>query len=59
MTTYQVEFVFRDIDSNMYTEGQGVVMLEVKADDLRTAMLVAERVRKVLGADHYVFVETK
>jgi hypothetical protein len=55
MITYKVEFVFRDIDSNLYTNGEGSVVLEVKADDLRTATLIADRVCKVMGADHCVF----
>lgn len=53
MNEYRYEFVFNDIDNNMNTHGQGIVRLDIAADDQRTADLIAERIQKVLGADNF------
>lgn len=52
-TDYEVELFFNDLDSNMYTTGGASVVMTVKADDYKTAELIAERLQKVLGSDHY------
>lgn len=56
MRTYKVEFVFNDIDNSLYTDSQACVVIEIRADDYTTAILVANRMEKVLGSDHYTFV---
>lgn len=53
MTEYEVELFFDDLDSNMYTKGEASVIMTVKADDYKTAELIAQRLQNVLGADHY------
>lgn len=53
MTDYEVELFFNDLDSNMYTTGEASVVMTVKADDYKTVELIAERLQKVLGSDHY------
>lgn len=56
MTEYRYEFVFGDIDDNMNTQGRGIVKMDIVADDLRTANLIAERIQHVLGADTFQWV---
>lgn len=57
MTPYMVEFFFLNIDNSLYTPEQASVTLEIKADNLTTARLVADRLEKVLGSDCYKFKE--
>ena len=51
----KVEFFFTDIDNSLYTTGQGSVVMEINADDEATAIALANRLKKMLEADHYIF----
>ena len=49
----RVEFVFTDIDNSLYTSHRASVIMEIQAEDPKTAHLLAERLQRLLGADHY------
>lgn len=51
MKEFEVEFLYNDIDDNMYTHGEATVTMKVKADDYTTAYFVSQRLQRVLGAD--------
>ena len=54
MKFYQVELVFTNLDNSLYTNAQASMTVEIRADDLTHANLLAERLRKVHDADHYI-----
>lgn len=54
MTSYQVEFVFTDIDGNMFTDGEANVVMSINADNYATAFLLANHLLKIFGADHHI-----
>ena len=54
MTAYRAEFVFTDIDGNMFTNGEASVTMNINADDYATAFLLANHLLKIFGADHHV-----
>lgn len=54
MTSYRVEFVFTDIDGNMFTDGEANLVMTINADNYTTAVLLAEHLQKTLGADHHI-----
>jgi hypothetical protein len=57
MNPYKVEIFFTNIDNSLYTTEQASMTMDIKADNLAHAMLLAERIQKVFDADHYIFIE--
>lgn len=57
MKQYKVEIFFTNIDNSLYTDEQASVTMDIKADNSAHAIMLAERLRKVFDADHYVFHE--
>jgi hypothetical protein len=57
MNPYKVEIFFTNIDNSLYTTEQASMTMDIKADNLAHAMMLAERIRKVFDADHYIFIE--
>ena len=53
MKKYLVELFYTDIDNSLYTSQQASVMVNINADDQKTAFLVAEKLLSVYGADKY------
>ena len=51
MNNYTVEVYWTDVDNNYFTKGQGIVVINVRADDLATVHHIAERMVNSLGAD--------
>lgn len=54
MRLYKVHLVFANLDNFMGTNERAEMTVEIKSDDERHADLLAERLVKVYGADHYV-----
>ena len=53
----KVEFIYTDVDNSLYTHAQASVVMEIHADDLVTAHILAEKLMIKLGADRYVLDE--
>lgn len=53
MKFYQVELIFSNLDNFLGTVEQASMTVEIRADDLTHANLLAQRLQKVYDADHY------
>lgn len=49
----KVELFYTDIDNSLYTHAQASVVMEIHADDMITAHILAEKLMIKLGADRY------
>lgn len=56
-TKMKVQFFYTDIDNSLYTSAQASVVMEIHADDLVTAHILAEKLMVKLGADKYTLDE--
>ena len=53
----KVTLIYTDIDNSLYTHAQASVVMEIHADDLVTAHILAEKLMIKLGADKYILEE--
>lgn len=53
MKPYRITFKFPNLDNSLYTKHQASFSLDIEADDYTHAYLLAERLKKVYGADDY------
>ena len=53
MTTYKVELMFTNLDNFMGTDDEASMTVEIKSDSYSHAMLLAQRLAKVMDADRF------
>lgn len=51
----KVKFVFTNIDDSLYTKEECSVTMDIEADNEQTAVILANHLKKMLGADYFNF----
>ena len=51
----KVTFVFSNIDENLFTPEECSVTMDLDADNERTLFILATHMKKVVGADHFIY----
>ena len=59
MTAYKLELFFTNLDNFMGTDDEASVTMDIKSDTRSHAFLLAERMKRVFDADHYILEEAK
>jgi len=57
MTTYKVTLLFTNLDNFMGTHDQASMTVEIQSDSYGHAMLLAQRLQKVMDADYFTVDE--
>lgn len=53
----KVKFTFTNIDNSLYTDEACSVIMDIEADSLATAHILAMHLKNVLGADYFTIEE--
>jgi len=53
MRKYKVTLLFTNLDNSLYTDFQAKLMYDIESDDYSHAMMLAQRLAKVMEADHF------
>jgi hypothetical protein len=53
----KIKFTFTNIDNSLYTDEACSVTMDIEADSMATAYILANHLVKVLGADTFLIVE--
>lgn len=51
----KVKFTFTNIDNSLYTKEECSVTMDIEADNVQTAQILAQHLKKMLGADYFTF----
>jgi len=57
MKSYKVELFFTNLDNFMSTHDQAAMIVEIQSDSYGHAMLLAQRLQKVMDADYFTIDE--
>ena len=53
MRKYKVTLLFTNLDNSLFTNWQAKMSYDIESDDYSHALLLAQRLVKVMEADHY------
>lgn len=53
MKTFEVTLYFTNLDNFMGTDQKATMAISIKSDDFTHAHLLAQRLQKVMDADHF------
>jgi hypothetical protein len=53
MKKYKVTLLFTNLDNSLYTDFQAKLSYDIESDDYSHAYLLAQRLCKVMDADHF------
>jgi hypothetical protein len=59
MKAYKVTVLFTNLDNSLYTDFQAKVKYDIESDDYSHAYLLAQRLTKLLDADHFDIEEVQ
>lgn len=53
MRKYKVTLLFTNLDNSLYTDFQAKLSYDIESDDYSHAVMLAQRLAKVMDADQY------
>lgn len=53
MKKYQVTLLFDNLDNSLFTDHQASMTVKIESDDYSHAMILAQRLAKVMDADRF------